>query len=94
MALRARLTTRSRTVSGVIANLGVNTSQYAGADLFGRALMYTPNPFQGGSSVSHWDTSAFPNQLMEPSINADLTHSILAPADLTHKLLQDIGWFP
>lgn len=92
VALRARLTTRSRTASGVIANLGVNTSQYAGADLFGRALMYTPNPFQGGSSVSHWDTSAFPNQLMEPAINGDLTHSLLPPADLTFKLLQDIGW--
>jgi hypothetical protein len=30
--------------------------------------------------------------LMEPSINDDLTHSVDVPADLTFKLLQDIGW--
>jgi hypothetical protein len=90
--LRAALQRRSRTTSGVIASLGVNTSQYAGADLLGRGLLYTPNPFQGGSSVSHWDTIAFPNQLMEPAINGDLLHSVLPPADLTFRLLQDIGW--
>lgn len=90
--LKAQLKKRSRTSSGVIASLGVNGSQYAGADVFGRALMYTPNPFQGGSSVSHWDTIAFPNQLMEPAINSDLLHSVVPPADLTFRLLQDMGW--
>ncbi len=91
-ALKAQLSRRSRTTSGVIASLGVNTSQYAGANVFGRALMFAPNPFQPGSSVSHWDTSAFPNQLMEPAINADLTHEVTPPQDLTFPLLQDIGW--
>ena len=91
-ALKAQLARRTRTSSGVIASLGVNTSQYAGADLLGRALMYTPNPFQSGSSVSHWDVSAFPNQLMEPAINGDLTHEVTPPQDLTFRLLQDIGW--
>jgi len=76
----------------VIGRLGVNTSQFAGADALGRALMYAPNPYQGGSSVSHWDISAFPNQLMEPAINADLTHEVTPPQDLTFRLLQDIGW--
>lgn len=90
--LKAQLIKRSRTASGVIANLGVNTSQRAGADLLGRALLYTPNPFQGGSSVSHWDTIAAPNQLMEPAINRDLQHAVVPPADLTFRLLQDIGW--
>lgn len=52
-AIKAQLTRRSRTASGVIAQLGLNTSQYAGADTLGRALMYAPNPFQSGSSVSH-----------------------------------------
>ena len=42
--------------------------------------------------MSHWDTSAIPNLLMEPSINADLTHSVIPPQDLTFRLLQDIGW--
>jgi predicted lysophospholipase L1 biosynthesis ABC-type transport system permease subunit len=45
-----------------------------------------------GSSVSHWDTIAFPNQLMEPAINGDLTHSVVPPNDLTFKLLRDLGW--
>jgi hypothetical protein len=92
LLLKAALAKRSRTASGVIASIGVNGSQYAGADLFGRALLYTPNPFIGGSSVSHFDTLAFPNLLMEPSINGDLTQSLLPPKDLTFKLLQDIGW--
>jgi hypothetical protein len=42
--------------------------------------------------VAHWDTNAFRDLLMEPSINADLTHSIVPPFDLTFPLLQDIGW--
>jgi uncharacterized repeat protein (TIGR01451 family) len=62
----------------------------AGADSSDRALMFAPTTFNSGSSVSHWDTSAFPNLLMEPNINGDLTHSL----DLTPVLLRDIGWFP
>jgi hypothetical protein len=54
--------------------------------------MFAPNPFQGGSSVSHWDVSAFRNLLMEPSINGDLTHEVTPPLDLTYLLLKDIGW--
>jgi hypothetical protein len=54
--------------------------------------MYAPDPYQPGSSVSHWDTSLFPNQLMEPAINADLTHEVTPPQDLTFPLLLDIGW--
>jgi hypothetical protein len=72
--------------------MGVNPSQLAGADPSGRVMMFTPNPFQGGSSVSHWDTFAFRNLLMEPSINADLTQSVRPPEDLTFPLFQDIGW--
>lgn len=54
--------------------------------------MYTPNPYQSGSSVSHYTTAAKRNQLMEPAINADLTHSPKLPLDLTFELLKDIGW--
>ncbi len=82
----------SKTAKRITASLGLNTSQYAGADVFGRALLYTPNPYQRGSSVSHWDTIAFPNQLMEPAINRDLLHSVTKPADLTFELRKDIGW--
>ena len=90
--LKTALATRSRMHSGLMANLGVNTTLRAGADASGRPLMYAPNPYQSGSSVSHWDTSAFPNQLMEPAINNDLTHEVTPPNDLTFPLLQDIGW--
>ncbi|HVN76264.1 MAG TPA: PA domain-containing protein [Thermoanaerobaculaceae bacterium] len=92
VTLKNAMATRSRLHSGLLANLGVNLSVRAGADASGRALMYTPNPYQSGSSVSHWDTSMFPNQLMEPNINSDLTHEVTPPTDLTFPLLQDIGW--
>lgn len=78
--------------SGVVAVLGVDPTQLAGADRSGRVMLYTPNPFQPGSSVSHWDTSAFRNLLMEPSINADLTQSVMPPQDLTLPMFRDIGW--
>ena len=42
--------------------------------------------------MSHWDVSAFPNLLMEPNINPDLTTTLVPPLDLTFPLLQDIGW--
>jgi len=90
--LKSALRFRSRTRSGVVGTLGVNMSVRSGADPLGRALLYTPNPFQSGSSVSHWDTIAFPNLLMEPNINADLTHSVTVPQDLTLPLLTDVGW--
>ena len=90
--LKVALRTRSRTNSGVYAALGLVVQQYAGADSAGRALMFAPSPFQSGSSVSHYDTSASRNQLMEPSINGDLTQSVVPPQDLTMPLLQDIGW--
>jgi hypothetical protein len=90
--LKAALQTRSRVASGVIGSLTTVGSQYAGADALGRMLMYAPNPFQSGSSVSHYDVSAFRNQLMEPAINGDLTQSVIPPQDLTFRLLQDIGW--
>ena len=92
VVLKAALAFRSRTLSGVTATLGVDLTQLAGADPLGRVLLYTPNPFQGGSSVSHWDTIAFPNLLMEPAINGDLTHNVTAPSDLTLKLFLDLGW--
>jgi hypothetical protein len=91
--LKAQLANHGRgRTAGVIGKLDVNLAIRAGADAFNRPLMYAPNPFIAGSSVSHWDTSAFPNQLMEPNINSDLTHIVTVPTDLTFRLLQDIGW--
>jgi len=78
--------------AGVNATLLVNNAVPAGVDTSGRALLFAPNPFQGGSSVSHWDSTAYPNQLMEPSISGDLTHSVVPVWDLTSSLFRDIGW--
>ena len=52
--------------------------------------MYAPNPYEGGSSVSHWDTSASPNLLMEPNISSDLPIAVDATLSL---FMRDIGWF-
>ena len=82
---------RSR-AGAVTGTLDLDASRRAGADSVGRPLLYTPNPLIGGSSVSHWDVSAFPNLLMEPNINADLTINLVPPYDLTKPLLVDLGW--
>jgi len=70
--------------------LRLSPTKQAGLSANGHVLMYAPNPFQGGSSVSHWDVSATPNLLMEPAINSDLTDDV----DLTDPLFRDIGWIP
>ncbi len=54
--------------------------------------LFAPNPFQSGSSVSHWDVTATPNLLMEPAINGNLTSKVKNPDDLTRNLFTDIGW--
>ncbi len=83
----------SRSTPGsVTASWGADPTRLAGADAIGRPLLYTPNPLIGGSSVSHWDVGAFPNLLMEPNINNDLTTSLVPPLDLTLPLFRDIGW--
>lgn len=91
--LRTQLSKRTRTGTGVFASIGRNAgARYAGADSLNRALMYAPNPFISGSSVSHFDRTAFRNQLMEPNISNDLTQSVIPPQDLTFQLFKDIGW--
>jgi len=74
------------------ATIRLNTAKLAGADANGRPYLFTPDPYVPGSSVSHWDTSAFKNLLMEPFINDDLNHQVKAPSDLTLQLFIDIGW--
>jgi PA domain-containing protein len=76
--------------SGTVnVTLGVNPNVRAGLDPAGHALLNAPVPVVTGSSVSHFDPIAFPNLLMEPNINADLTHGV----DLTRSEMVDIGWF-
>ena len=78
--------------TGVNGTIKLDTTVRAGADQFGKALLNAPNPVVAGSSVSHYDTIAFPNQLMEPNINGDLTHEVTPPNDLTFSEMTDVGW--
>jgi hypothetical protein len=55
----------------------------------GRVQMYAPSSFQAGSSVSHYSNAAFPDLLMEPSINSGLPLTL----DLTRQQMRDIGWY-
>jgi hypothetical protein len=77
--------------SGTVnVTVGLHPVLYAGADGSNRPLMYAPNPYQPGSSVSHFDVSMTPNALMEPAINNDLSSAV----DLTTHVFVDIGWLP
>ena len=79
----------------VTASIGVDPTVRAGADQANRARVFAPFPVAGGSSISHFDSAARRNLLMEPAINGDLTHKVKAPDDLTFELLRDVGWtFP
>ena len=60
----------------------------AAVDSLGRVNLFAPSTFQPGSSVSHFDTLASPNLLMEPSINLNLPLTL----DLTRQQFRDIGW--
>jgi len=72
----------------VNVTLGLDPSVLAGADANGRVKLYAPNPYQGGSSISHFDVSAFPDLLMEPAINSGLSSDV----DLTLAHFHDLGW--
>jgi len=79
--------------SGVVnATLKLDATKLAGTDNqpTNRMRLFDPNPDQPGSSVSHYDVSAFPNLLMEPAINPDLSQKV----DMTFHNFYDIGWFP
>ncbi len=80
---------RAQIGSGLVASILMDPSQQAGTDGAGRLKLYAPNPYQSGSSVSHWDTSAEPSLLMEPAITQGLSSSV----DITRQAFADIGWF-
>lgn len=55
----------------------------------GRVEVYTPSPYDGGSSVAHWNTRVTPSLLMEPFI----TSGVPLTLDLTRQQMRDIGWY-
>lgn len=84
-------TIKNALLSGpVTATIRRHPTQLAGANAAGKVKMYAPNPLEPGSSVSHFDVSAFPDLLMEPGINSGLHNTV----DLTQRAFEDIGWMP
>jgi hypothetical protein len=69
--------------------LGLDPTRLAGTDDLDRMLLYTPDPREQGSSVSHWDPLAAPNLLMEPFASPDVP---LGQVDLTLPHFRDMGW--
>jgi PA domain len=67
----------------------VDPTRLSGA-VDGQVRLYAPTTVALGSSISHFDTVAKPNLLMEPAINGDLRSA--TNLDLTPALMTDIGW--
>jgi hypothetical protein len=74
---------------GVSVEFFTDPARLAGANA-GYVRLYAPATIAPGSSISHFDTVAAPNLLMEPFINGDLRSA--RNLDLTPSLMQDIGW--
>lgn len=58
----------------------------------GNVQLFAPNPFQSGSSVSHFSDACSPNLLMEPAVNFGV-FGIPLDLDLTRQQMRDIGWY-
>jgi hypothetical protein len=68
-------------------NATKNSSHLTSSSLnSGGIRMYAPNPYRGGSSVSHWDTVLTPDELMEPFATST------SDDRSTLELLKDVGW--
>ena len=70
--------------------IGVDLSRRAGTDLQDRPQLYASVPIAPGSTLNHWDPIAFRNLLMEPAVNADLTHNLIPPFDVTLAEMHDM----
>lgn len=69
------------------ANVRAAVSSLSAGQVGDHVKMYAPNPAQAGSSVSHWDTTLTPNQIMEPSYTEPLHSPVLEL-----PLFRDLGW--
>lgn len=56
----------------------------------GRLQMYTPGLLASGSSVSHWDVSLNPDQIMEPFATGD--DRVTAGIGLSSCVFENLGW--
>ncbi len=69
---------------------GTNVANSSGILTAGRmsglVKLYAPDPYSQGSSVSHWDISLSPDELMEPYSNPTVQDT------LTKMAFKDMGW--
>ncbi|GAB3670404.1 JDVT-CTERM domain-containing protein [Salinisphaera aquimarina] len=56
----------------------------------GRVMLYAPATVEPGSSISHWDTSLDPDQIMEPVATGH--DGVTSGIGLSACVLEDIGW--
>jgi len=73
---------------GPAVHAGAGGFLTGGADAAGHVRLFAPSSIQSGSSISHFDTAANPNLLMEPYITPNLGSDL----DLTDEQLLDVGW--
>ncbi len=52
--------------------------------------VYATNPYDAGSSMSHLDQTALPNDLMSPSMSAGVTRR--SPSTVDWGIMKDLGW--
>ncbi|HTA20159.1 MAG TPA: hypothetical protein VK989_12760 [Polyangia bacterium] len=71
------------------ANVTAGGSALSAGLISGHVRLFAPATQQPGSSVSHYSTALFPNELMEPNYTGP-DHDVT----LTLDLLRDIGWQP
>ena len=81
-------TLKSALAAGLNVTLMRNAAENQGADNVDLVKLYTPTTYSAGSSVSHWDTSARPDLLMEPALMPSLSSGV----DLTRDFFDDLGW--
>lgn len=81
---------RAQIGSGANVTLTIDPTSLSGADESARVMLFAPNVLAGGSSLSHFDVEAWPNLVMEPSLNT----SVHDEPDLARQLFEDIGWLP
>jgi len=74
---------------------GKSTVAYGAPELVagttqGRVRVFAPDPVVRASSISHWDTSLTPDQIMEPVASG--AERVTRGIGLSACALQDIGW--
>jgi hypothetical protein len=74
--------------SALTAALATQSMARFGADLNHRPMLFASQPVSRGSTISHLEQFARPNQLMEPFAASEPTHGL----GFTMALLKDIGW--